>query len=102
MARFRNLHDLADQLRKASREGRYPKLTPETASLVASALVAFATRPTADEIARAAFCRRQCEHVCYQCRGQANIVCRVYEGGSGPFDGLSLVGPPKPRGTPER
>lgn len=98
MARYRNIHDLADQLRQASREGRYPKLTPETASLVASALVAFATRPTPDEVALKAFCKRQCEIVCYQCRGQANVVCRVYEGGSGPFDGLRLRGSAKPQG----
>ena len=102
MARYRNLHDLADQLRKASHEGRYPKLTPQTAALVASALVAFATRPSRESIALAAFCTRKCQSICYQCYGKANLVCRIYEGGDSPFEGVSLDGPPKPRGTPER
>ncbi len=102
MAPYRTIHDLADMLATAAREGRNAKLTPQTASLLATALRAFAARPTREEVAKAAFCSRQCDEICYPCRGKANVVCRIYEGGEGPFEGLSLVGPPKPRGTAER
>jgi hypothetical protein len=99
--RYRSIPDLATRLEQLARAGRVAPLTPETALLVATALRAFSTEPSRDEVALA-LCTvpGRCPAPCVGCQGKANLVVRLYRGGRGPFD------PPQPpdpgAGAPRR
>lgn len=86
MAAYTTIQQLAEMLERAAKDGRHPRLTPRTAGMLAIAVKAFATRPTPD-VALQIFCGRSCSAVCYQCRGKANVVCRLFEGCKSPFEG---------------
>ncbi|MBN9243370.1 MAG: hypothetical protein J0I98_11300 [Mesorhizobium sp.] len=79
--RWRDLFELACWISGRANAGKRVILTPATAAIVASRLVAEQSKPTRDEVALM-ICRRReterCEEPCYDCRGRANIVVSAY------------------------
>jgi hypothetical protein len=69
--------DLAALLLARSRRNRPSIITPDTAVLIADALMHQGDKPTRNEIALM-LCSSRCTAACYACMGRANIVAAAY------------------------
>lgn len=74
---WNDLGELADLLHKKAQADKPITITAGTAAFIASHLKTAHAKPTRDEVAHL-LCKHDCKAPCYECKGRANEIVRIY------------------------